>query len=105
MTATKSVDYVRGLPQGEKQLVLVALLKEAVHLNGEKGLLTIDDENGKPFGYYVPPKTAEEHFRMMAPVLSLQQRSITDAAFSNLNQTFEMKSYLDELSREDGLPC
>lgn len=103
MTSVKSVDYVRALPQGEKQLVLVALLKEAVRLNGDRGLLTIDDE-GTPFGYYVPPQTAERHFRLMAPILTPEQRAISQAALANPDQTFDMKNYLNELSLADGLP-
>ncbi len=52
------VEYVRNLPPEEKQAVFLALLREALQYNGDTGLLPVEDENGKAFGYYVPQKAA-----------------------------------------------
>jgi hypothetical protein len=54
-----AVDYVRSLPPEEKQAVFLELLREAMRSYGDMGLLPIDDEEGRPFGYYVPPKAAQ----------------------------------------------
>lgn len=51
-------EYVRALPPEAKHAVFLALLREALQFNGESGLLPIDDEDGRPFGYYVPPPAA-----------------------------------------------
>jgi hypothetical protein len=57
-TPASPVEYVRGLTPEEKQAVFLALLREALQYNGDAALLPVEDENGKAFGYYVPPKTA-----------------------------------------------
>ena len=61
-----AVDYVRRLPPEEKHLVLLELLREAVAWNGETGLLAIDEPDGRPFGYFVPPKVAGEQWAKLA---------------------------------------
>jgi hypothetical protein len=96
------VEYVRGLPPEEKQAVFLTLLREALQFNGDTGLMPVEDEHGKPFGYYVPPKASEQQFRSLAPVLTPAQRDTTLRALSTLGNTFDMQSYLDDLKREDG---
>jgi hypothetical protein len=54
------LEYVRSLPPEEKQAVFLALLREAIKGNGPRSLLPIDDENGKPFGYYVSADAARD---------------------------------------------
>jgi hypothetical protein len=60
-TPASPVEYVRNLPPEEKQAVFLALLREALQYNGDTGLMPVEDENGKAFGYYVPPKVAAAH--------------------------------------------
>lgn len=72
------VDYVKALPPEDKQAVFLTLLREALAENGDAGLLPVDDENGKPFGYYVPPKAAEALFRRYGPQLSEEQEQEID---------------------------
>jgi hypothetical protein len=72
--------------------------------HGDTGLLPIDDEEGKAFGYYVPPKAAAEQFRSLLPILKPKDRQTTAAALASLDQTFEMNSFLDELKQEDARP-
>lgn len=59
-TPVSPVEYVRALPGEDKQAVFLALLREAISMCGDTGRVLIDDERGKPFGYYVPPKAAAE---------------------------------------------
>ncbi|MBY0513111.1 MAG: hypothetical protein K2P78_04270 [Gemmataceae bacterium] len=52
-------EYVRALPPEDKQAVFLALLRELIEINGGgTGLISIDDEDGRPLGYYVPPDAA-----------------------------------------------
>jgi hypothetical protein len=103
-TPVSPVEYVRNLPPEEKQAVFLALLREALQYNGDTGLMPVEDENGKAFGYYVLPKASEKHFRSLVPVLTPEQRDVTLRAMADLSKTFDMKSYLDELKQADALP-
>jgi hypothetical protein len=78
-TPVSPVEYVRSLPPEEKGKVLLALLREAMADNGDSGLMPIDDEEGKPFGYYVPPKAAEELYRLYGPQLTEEREREIDA--------------------------
>ena len=62
-------EMVRSLSPEDKHAVFLALLREALQYNGEAGLLAIDDEDGKPFGYYVPPNAAAAHAAAVLPSL------------------------------------
>lgn len=95
------VEYLQRLSQEDKQVVLLGLLREAMQSHGDTGLLPIDDEEGKSFGYYVPPKAAAEQFRSLLPSLTAQDRQVTAAALATLDQTFEMKAFLEELKFDD----
>ena len=72
------VEYVRGLSLEDKGRVLLALLREAMEDNGDAGLMPIEDEDGKPFGYYVPPKAAAELYRLEGPQLTEERERELD---------------------------
>ncbi len=78
-----AVDYVRALQPEEKQAVFLALLREALTENGDTGLLPVDDEDGNPFGYYVPPKAAEELYRLHGPQLTEAEEQEIDRRINN----------------------
>jgi hypothetical protein len=101
MSATLDSSFVRNMSEEDKHFVLLELLREALQSHGDTGLLPIDDEHGKSFGYYVPPKAAAEQLRSLLPTLSPEDRKTTAAALSSLDDTFEMDSFLSELSRGD----
>jgi hypothetical protein len=96
-----AVDYVRALSPEEKQAVFLALLREALAENGDTGLLPVDDEDGKPFGYYVPPKAAAAYLKVTPPALSSDQEEGIRRAIATPHATFDMGQFLDDLSRED----
>ena len=83
--AVSTAEYVRSLPPEDKQAAFLALLREALEQNGDRGLLPIDDEDGKPFGYYVPPKAAEELFRLSGPKLSEEREQEIDRRIKSLH--------------------
>jgi hypothetical protein len=44
------VEYVSRLSPDDKHAVLLALLREAMALNGDTGLLPVEDEDGRTLG-------------------------------------------------------
>ncbi|MFO0851129.1 MAG: hypothetical protein U0871_21620 [Gemmataceae bacterium] len=99
--APSPVDYVRQLSPEDKQAVFLSLLREAVELNGEKSLLPIEDETGRPFGHYVPPAVADAQLRAVLPPLDPEREAAIRQALATPDRTFDMNEFLDELSRED----
>jgi hypothetical protein len=94
------VEYVRALTPEAKQAVFLALLREALAETGDAGLLPVDDEDGRPFGYYVPPTAAAAYLKVFPPVLSAEQQEGIRRALATPQATFDMNEFLDELSRE-----
>ena len=80
-----AVDYVRALAPEEKQAVFLVLLREALAENGDTGLLPVDDEDGKPFGYYIPPKAAAELYRLHGPQLTEEEEREIDRRIQSLH--------------------
>lgn len=72
ITAT---EYVRTLSPEEKQAVFLALLREAIQINGDTGLLPVEDEEGNPFGYYLPPKAVAARAESQLPKLSKEREA------------------------------
>lgn len=52
-------ELVQAMSPEDKEAVFLALLREALQRNGENGLMPIEDEDGRPLGYYVPPRAAQ----------------------------------------------
>lgn len=71
--APSPTEYVRSLSPEDKQAVFLVLLREALALNGDTGLLPIDELDGTPFGYYVPPKAAAAIFEKYGPKLTPEE--------------------------------
>lgn len=92
MTATNGttapvspVEYVRGLSPEDKDRVLVALLKEAIEIQGGRGLIPIYDGD-EDLGYYVPPAAADERFRLYGPKFTPEQWAEIDARMERAEQ-------------------
>jgi hypothetical protein len=81
--------------------VFLALLREALAEAGDTGLLPVDDEDGRPFGYYVSPKAVAAYLKVVPPELSAEQEDGIRRAISTPQATFDVGEFLDELSRED----
>ena len=86
------VVYVQSLSLEDKQAVLVALLREAIQINGDDAPMPIEDESGQPMGYYLPPKPVERPRKTRPNATPEQQTSVQLA----LN-TAEDSCTLDEL--------
>ena len=70
-----AVEYVRTLSSEEKQAVFLALLREAIQMNGDTGLLPVEDEEGNPFGYYLPTKAVAARAEALLPKLSQEREA------------------------------
>jgi hypothetical protein len=100
-TMPSPVEYVRRLDADQKHAVFMELLREAVELNGELGLLPIEDVNGESFGYFVPPKAAAELARRTLPPQTEADIERTRQALANLDDTYSLDELLTELNRAD----
>lgn len=94
-SANSPVEFALSLDPDNKHAVFIALLREAIELNGENGLLPIDDESGQPFGYYVPPKAAAEQVLRSVPAQSEADLERTRRSLANLEDTFEIETFLN----------
>lgn len=102
-TINSAAEYIQSLSPDAKQRVLIQLLREAVEHN-DTGLLPIEDEEGKAFGYYVPPKAMAGHSRVLLPALTQEDRERTAAALASLDDTFDPNEFFAQLSRDDAKP-
>jgi|SRR6476620_10232195 len=104
MTATtpkNPEEFVRNLSPEDREEVLVYLIREAIRLSGGNGLIPIRATSGESLGYFVPPAVAAAQLRSVLPVLSPEQRAVSERALTSLSDTFDMDAYLDELTAAD----
>lgn len=94
------LESVRALSPEDKQVVFLALLREALEINGDTGLLPIDDEEGRSFGYYVPPKAAEERYKLYGPQLSEAEEAEIAERVRNPGPAIPLSDVIVELKRE-----
>jgi hypothetical protein len=92
--SASSVDYVLSRTAAEKHAIFMALLREAVGLNGENGLLPIEDEKGESYGYFVPPKAAADLVRRSVPSQTDADQERTRRALESLDDTFTLGEFV-----------
>lgn len=71
----QAAEFVRALPAEAKHVVFLALLREALEDNGDEGLLPIEDEDGNPFGYYLPPKAVAARAAALLPAVGAEREA------------------------------
>lgn len=98
------VEYVRSLEPDDKQAVFVSLLREALAINGDSGLLPIEDENGNPFGYYVPPNAAQALSDRIWNDTPADVRKALSEPVTNLDRSISSEEMLAILSSGDASP-
>ena len=99
-TTGRAVEYVRALSPEEKQAVFLALLREALAENGDAGLLPVDDEDGKPFGYYVPPKAAAAIAEREVPRLTPEREKELAERLTQMHTAIPISQVIAELKEE-----
>jgi len=98
------IDCIRSWTPEEKDAALVELISEAIRINGDRCLMPITKPNGESLGHFVPPAAvaaATEKPQVVIPQLTQEQRERTQRALANLNDTFVVEEYFDQLSREE----
>jgi hypothetical protein len=92
--------FVAELADAEKHAVLLALLREAMALNGDSGLILIEDEERRPFGYYVTPKAAEEIYQTRGPKLTEVEEAALDKLLANPGPALPLGEVIADLRRQ-----
>lgn len=94
-------EFVQRLSPDDQHALFLALLREALALNGDTGLLPVEDEDGRMFGYYVPPKAAEEIYRLHGPQLTEEQEREIDARFTgHYPDAIPIEEFIADLKRQ-----
>jgi hypothetical protein len=95
-------ELVRAMGPEDKQAVFLFLLREALALHGDRGLLPIEDESGQAFGYYVPPKAAHRLSEQLWNEMPEAVREAFGQPVKDLENSISSEEMLAILSREDG---
>jgi len=94
-------EYVRSLSDRDKETAMLALIDEYLCTRGEKYTIALWNPKGELLAYLVPPEAAEASLRVTIPKLTPEQRARTQAALANLDDTFDVEEFFEELSRKD----
>jgi hypothetical protein len=97
---TNVVEYVRSLSDEDKEAAFSELVDEVIRSHGPY-TISITKPNGERIGYLVPEAAAESQLKVRIPELTEEQRERTRRALANLNDTFVVEEYFEQLSRED----
>ena len=73
--ASAAVEYARALPPEAKRAVFLALLREAIQVNGDTGVMPVEDEDGNPFGCYLSSRAVAARADQSLPRLSAEREA------------------------------
>jgi hypothetical protein len=100
-TPKTAVDHVRSWTDEEKDAALLELVDQAIRTHGDRFTIPIRKPNGELLAYFVPAGAAEANLRVRLPKLTPEQQARTQEALADLDNTFDVEEYFEELSRED----
>ena len=95
------LDHVRSWSDEEKEAVFVELIEEGLRRFGGDCWVPIVKPNGESLGHYVPPGAENKREPISVPQLTPEQQERRKRVFADLDNTFDVQEYLDQLSRED----
>ena len=93
------VVYVKSLSLEDKQAVLVALLREAIQINGVDTPMPIEDESGQPMGYYLPPKPAELQVENVGPRLTPEEHTKIEQRLLHLDDGIPIREVIADFKQ------
>ena len=98
---TNVVEYIRSLSDEDKEIAFAELVDEVIRSHGGNFTIPIMKSNGDVLAYLVPEAVAVHQMRVTLPKLTPEQLDSTKAALANLDDTFDMDEYLEELKSQD----
>ena len=100
LPGTSLLESIRDLSPEDKETIFLAILREALEINGDTGLLPIEDEEGRGFGYYVPPKAAEDRYKLYGPQLTEEEEAELERRIRNPGPTQTIQEVLADLNAQ-----
>ena len=99
--AASAEELVRQLSDEQKNAVLATLVEQLFEDLGQNAALPVSNAHGKHLGYIVPLAAATKLFKFVPPVLTPEQRRITEEALANPHKTFDVGELLKGLNRQE----
>ena len=96
--AASAEELVRQLSDEQKNAVLATLVEQLFEDLGQNAALPVSNAHGKHLGYIVPSAAATKLFKFVPPVLTPEQRRITEEALDHPNAVFDVEDFLKDLS-------
>ena len=93
------VEYVRSLPPEAKEAIFLELIREAIRLNGGRGLIPVDGPGGERLGFYVPPDAADELANKVLPKFSPEREAEIERRLATAGPTIRGEDLLAELKQ------
>ena len=90
------VDFVRSLPDADKDAALHELVEWHVRVHGNKHATVMRRPDGKVLAYFVPRGAAESILEFRVPDLTPEQMARAQAAIDNPGATFDIEELLNE---------
>jgi len=94
-------EYIRSLSDEDKEIAFAELVEEVIRSHGGNFTIPVLKSNGDVLAYLVPEAVAAHQMRVTLPKLTPEQLESTKAAIANLDDTFEMDEFLEELKSQD----
>ncbi len=91
------VAFARSLSDDDMHGVLVALLRTAMERYGETTLIPVDDEAGRPWGYFVPPRAVDALYQVNGPGLTEEEEQELDRRLANPGPTVPLSDAIATL--------
>lgn len=95
-------ELVRQLSNEQKNAVLATLVEQLIEDMGQNAALPVSSVQGKHLGYIVPQAAATKLFKFLPPVLTPEQRRMTEEALANPHKTFDVGALLKTLNHQEG---
>ena len=93
------VVYVQSLSLDDKQAVLVALLREAIQINGDDAPMPIEDESGQSMGYYLPPTPTKLQVENVGPRLTTEEQTKIEQRLHHLDDAIPIREVIADFKQ------
>ena len=98
---TNVVEYIRSLSDEDKETAFAELVEEVIRSHGGNFTIPIMKSNAEVLAYLVPEAVAVHQMRVTLPKRTPEQLAEIQAAIDDIDNTFDVEEYFEELSRKD----